>query len=172
VCEILMFNNQKPWKDVRRSGANIALTPLSQQECVELMSHVPLFCELSRRQLRRLAGAALQRTYPAGTIIVRPGEPGVGLYVLISGGASVQQESTDGNPRQLALLGAGDFFGEMALLDISPRSASVTAEEDTRALVVPIFDFRTLLHDDVDIAVKLLAVLSRRVRTVQTTASA
>ena len=166
-----MFNNQKPWKDVRRSGASTPLTPLSLRECVELLSHIPLFCELSRRQLRRLAGTALQRTYPAGTIIVRQGEPGVGLYVLISGRARVHQESTDGGPRQLALLGGGDIFGEMALLDIAPRSASVTAEEDIRALVIPIFDFRTLLHDDVDIAIKLLAVLSRRVHTARTAAS-
>jgi CRP/FNR family transcriptional regulator, cyclic AMP receptor protein len=58
----------------------------------------------------------------------------------------------------------------MALLDISPRSASVLAQEDTRALVIPIFDFRALLHD-ADMAIKLLAVLARRVRTAESAAS-
>jgi len=59
------------------------------------------------------------------------------------------------------------MFGEMALLDSSPRSASVVAREDTSALVIPIFDFRALLHNESDIAIKLLAVLARRVRTAE-----
>ncbi len=143
--------------------------PISLQECVELLAHIPLFSELSRRELRRVADAAIQRDYPAGTIIVEQGETGVGLYVLVKGRARVEQRLADGTERQLALLGSGQIFGEMALLDTSPRSASVVAQEDTSALVIPIFDFRALLHDDADIAIKLLAVLSRRVRNAEST---
>jgi CRP-like cAMP-binding protein len=76
-----------------------------------------------------------------------------------------------GSNRELATLGRGGIFGEMALLDIFPRSASVVALEDTSALVIPIFDFRALLYDDSDIAMKLLAELSRRVRTAESAAS-
>ncbi len=167
VSEATMFNKQQPENWDPQSAASRDLAPLSQQECVEMLAHIPLFCELSLRQLRKLAGAAVQRTYPAETVIVRQGEPGVGLYVIIRGRASVQQQSADGSPRQLALLGGNEVFGELALLDNAPRSATVVAAADTSALVIPIFDFRELLHDDVDIAVKLLAVLARRVRSAE-----
>jgi CRP/FNR family transcriptional regulator len=84
--------------------------------------------------------------------------------VLIGGKALVWQRHADGTDQQLATLGTGELFGEMALLDTFSRSATVTAQELTSALVIPIFDFRALLHGDSAIAIKLLAVLSRRVR--------
>jgi CRP/FNR family transcriptional regulator, cyclic AMP receptor protein len=156
--------------DNRNQSSNrgaYATTPISPAECVDLLVHIPLFAELSKRELRRIAGAAVQRDYPAGTMIVEQGETGVGLYVLVKGLARVEKRLADGSIRQLALLGHKELFGEMALLDTSPRSASVFAIEDTSALVIPIFDFRALLHDDADIAIKLLAVLSRRVRNAE-----
>jgi CRP/FNR family transcriptional regulator len=162
-----MFNKHNPANSNSQNGESTGSAPLSQQECVELLAHIPLFSELSPKELRKLAGSATQRTYPAGTVIVRQGEPGVGLYVLIRGRARVQQQSADGTPRQLSLLGGNDFFGELALLDNAPRSATVVAEEDTSAMVIPIFDFRSMLHDDTDIAIKLLAVLAQRVRTAE-----
>ena len=149
----------------------LAREPISQQESVELLSHIPLFCELSRREVRKLADAAIQRDYPAGTTMVRQGETGVGFYVVIRGRARIQQRVVDGSDRELATLGRGEIFGEMALIDVFPRSASVVALEETSALVIPIFDFRALLYDDADIAMKLLAVLSRRVRTAESAAS-
>jgi CRP/FNR family transcriptional regulator, cyclic AMP receptor protein len=161
-----MFNKQQHPSSNRRA-ASMAAAPISQKECIELLAHIPLFCELSRRELRNLADAGIQRDYPAGTVIVEQGETGVGLYVLIKGRAQVEQHLPDGTDRQMALLGGGDMFGEMALLDASPRSASVVAKEDTSALVIPIFDFRALLHNESDISIKLLAVLARRVRTAE-----
>jgi CRP/FNR family transcriptional regulator, cyclic AMP receptor protein len=161
-----MFDKQQHPSSKRRA-VSMAAAPISQHECVELLAHIPLFCELSRRELRNLADAGIQRDYPAGTVMVEQGETGVGLYVLIKGRAQVEQHLPDGADRQLALLGRGDMFGEMALLDSSPRSASVVAKEDTSALVLPIFDFRALLHNEADIAIKLLAVLARRVRTAE-----
>jgi CRP/FNR family transcriptional regulator, cyclic AMP receptor protein len=162
-----MSNKENPTNSDSHSGESTGSASLSQQECAELLAHIPLFSELSPKELRKLAGAGVQRTYPAGTVIVRQGEPGVGLYVLIRGRARVQQQSPDGSPHQLTLLGGGEIFGELALLDNAPRSATVVAEEETSALVIPIFDFRSLLRDDADIAVKLLAVLAKRVRTAE-----
>ena len=161
-----MFNKQSQHLSDPRARA-FASEPISQQECVDLLAHIPLFCELSQRELRRLADASIQRDYPAGETIVQEGETGVGLYVLIRGRAVVSQGLPDGGSRELANLAVGDMFGEMALLDSFPRSASVAAQEATSALVIPIFDFRALLHDDSDIAIKLLAVLSRRVRSAE-----
>jgi CRP/FNR family transcriptional regulator len=140
---------------------------MSQQERVDLLAHVTLFSELSQRELRKVADAAIQREYAAGTTIVRQDETGVGLYVLIRGQALVWQRLPDGTDRQLATLGAQELFGEMALLDTYPRSASVLAQEVTSALLIPIFDFRALLRADSTIAIKLLAVLSRRVRQAE-----
>jgi CRP/FNR family transcriptional regulator, cyclic AMP receptor protein len=162
-----MSNKQDPANSDSQGGESKGSAPLSQQESVELLAHIPLFSELSSKELRKLAGAAIQRTFPAGSVIVRQGEPGVGLYVLIRGRARVQQQSADGSPHQLTLMGSGEVFGELALLDNAPRSATVVAEEETTALVIPIFDFRSLLRDDSDIAIKLLAVLARRVRTAE-----
>jgi len=169
VSDKAMFEKQHQLHSRRRAQA-VAREPISQEERIELLSHIPLFCELSRRELRRLADAAIQRDYPEETMIVEQGEVGVGFYVLISGRALIQQRWAGGRSRELATVGRGEIFGEMALLDIFPRSASVVALEETSALVIPIFDFRALLHDDSDIAMKLLAVLSRRVRIAETSA--
>jgi CRP/FNR family transcriptional regulator len=166
VREASMFN-KKQHENGNPQNATTTTAALSQQECIDMLAHIPLFCELSPRELRKLAGTAVQRSYPAGRVIVRQGEPGVGLYVLIRGRAHVQQQGAEGSPRQIALIGSNEVFGELALLDNAPRSASVIAEEDTSTLVIPIFDFRALLHDDPDIAVKLLAVLAQRVRAAE-----
>jgi CRP-like cAMP-binding protein len=145
--------------------------PLLQERRVELLARIPLFCALSRRELHQLADAAMERDYPAGTTIIPRGETGVDFYVLISGRALLQQCGAGGSHRELATLGRGGIFGDLALLDIFPRSASVVALEETSALVIPIGAFRALLYDDSDIALKLLTELSRRVRTAESTAS-
>ena len=162
--------NQKQYSGSEGAeSASIEAAPvqLSIQERMDRLAHVPLFSELSRRELKHLARVAIQREFPAGTTIVKQGEMGVGLYLLISGRAVVWQSLPSGADRQLALLGGGELFGEMALLDTAPRSASVAAQEDTTALVFPIFDFRVLLYSEPAIAIKLLAVLSRRVRQAE-----
>jgi CRP/FNR family transcriptional regulator len=165
-----MFEKHYRFHSNQRSQ-DMARQPILREDRVELLSHISLFCELSRRELHRLADAAIQHDYPEGTTIVRQGETGVGFYVVIYGRALMQQRLAGGSNRELATLGRGGIFGEMALLDIFPRSASVVALEETSALVIPIFDFRALLYDDSDIAMKLLAELSRRVRTAESAAS-
>jgi CRP/FNR family transcriptional regulator, cyclic AMP receptor protein len=165
-----MFEKQHELHSNQRA-LDMVWGPILQEERVELLSHISLFCELSRRDLHKLAEATIQRDYPEGTTIVQQGETGVGFYVVISGRALIQQRLAGGSNRELATLGRGGIFGEMALLDIFPRSASVVALEETSALVIPIFDFRALLYDDADIAMKLLAELSRRVRTAESAAS-
>jgi CRP/FNR family transcriptional regulator, cyclic AMP receptor protein len=165
-----MFEKQHQLHSNQRAH-DTAPEPILRDERVELLSHISLFCELSRRELHKLADAAIQSDYPEGSTIVHQGETGVGFYVVISGRALIQQRLAGGSNRELATLGRGGIFGEMALLDVFPRSASVVALEKTSALVIPIFDFRALLYDDSDISTKLLAELSRRVRTAETVAS-
>jgi CRP/FNR family transcriptional regulator, cyclic AMP receptor protein len=165
-----MFEKQHRLHSNQRTQ-DMAREPIFQEKRVELLSGISLFWELSRGELHKLADAAIQRDYPAGMTIVQQGETEIGFYVVISGRALIQQRLASDSNRELATLGRGGIFGEMVLLDIFPRSASVVALEDTSALVIPIFDFRALLYDDSDIAMKLLAELSRRVRTAESAAS-
>jgi CRP/FNR family cyclic AMP-dependent transcriptional regulator len=139
----------------------------SAEEYARLLGQVPLFVDLGRRDLVRLGAVCRQREYAAGETLVRQGEAGAGLYVIISGRVRVTQRTAEGAERDLGPLGPGEVFGEMALLDDMHRSATVTATAPTRVLILPIFDFRTVLREDPDIVIRLLAVLSRRLRRAE-----
>jgi CRP-like cAMP-binding protein len=134
---------------------------------VKVLGRVPLFTDLGRRELQRLAATCVERDYPAGSTLVRQGQPGVGLFIIVSGRARVGREDAAGNMQELSVLGAGDVFGEMSLLDDLPRSATVVAIEPVRALLLPVYDFRAALHEDGDMCIRLLAVLSRRLRRAE-----
>lgn len=161
-----MFGKRR--RDAAQQGAPAPApstgTTSSSDEHLTPLSRVPLFVDLSKRELQRLAGAAVVRVYDAGDVLVRQGQPGVGLFVILAGGTRVTQQSEGGDLRELGQLGAGEVFGEMSLLDDLPRSATVTATAPTQALLIPVYDFRAALHDEPDIAIRLLAVLSRRLR--------
>jgi CRP/FNR family transcriptional regulator, cyclic AMP receptor protein len=131
------------------------------------LADVPLFQGLSRRELARIGATCLARDYAAGAVLVREGEGGVGLYIIVSGSARVTQHGDDGNERMIALLGPGSVFGEMALLDQLPRSATVTALVPVHVLVLTFFDFRDTLLKMPNITIKLLSVLSQRLRRVE-----
>lgn len=130
----------------------------------EVLAQVPLFSDLSPRELQFLAANCREREYAAGTALLRQGETGVGLFVVTSGKVRVTQHQEGGEEHELAVLGHGDVLGEMSLLDDLPRSATATAVEPTVALVLPVWDFRATLRESPDIAIKLLGVLSRRLR--------
>jgi CRP/FNR family cyclic AMP-dependent transcriptional regulator len=131
----------------------------------ETLSHVDLFSTLDKKELKEVAKSCYERTYSAGTTIFSQGDTGVGLYVLKSGKVRIMQaHDPDKAEDEIAVLGPGDVLGEMALLDDLPRSASVIAFEDVTALLLPVWEFRSILRSHPDIALKLLAVLSRRVR--------
>jgi CRP/FNR family transcriptional regulator len=123
---------------------------------------------LDNKDLQVLAKSCQERSYPAGTTIFSQGDSGVGLYVLKSGKVQITQAThPDRAEEDLGTLGSGDVLGEMALLDDLPRSATVTALEDVTALVLPVWEFRSFLRSHADIALKLLAVLSRRLRRAE-----
>ncbi len=125
----------------------------------DTLSNVPLFSQLSRRDLTRLAKATVDRRFAKGDIIVKEGDQAVAFYIIARGKAEV----TKGG-RTLATLKEGDFFGEMSLLDGYLRSASVRAAEDTECLVLSRWDFLAELRSSPHIAVAMLPVLSRRLR--------
>lgn len=116
------------------------------------LQRVPLFEELDRRQLRKLAGLFRERTVNPGTRIVAEGQmSGVGFFVVGDGEATV---SVDGG--EVATLGPGDHFGELALVSESERTATVTAKTELRLLEIAFWDFRDFAHANPDVTWKLL----------------
>ena len=149
-------------------GRQAAKRVFSPEERMATLERIPFFATLPPGERRNLVAASVERVYPTGAALVWQGQrPGVGLYVVLAGRALVTQVEEDGAARELAELGPGEMFGEMALLDEGPRSATVMAMEPTTALIIPIFDFRAALARNPDATIRLLALLSRRVRDAE-----
>jgi CRP/FNR family transcriptional regulator, cyclic AMP receptor protein len=137
---------------------------MSMANPIELLSRVPLFSELSRADLERIARVAVPRSYPVGARVFHEGDHSDACYVIRSGDLRVTREHPDGRAITLATLGAGDFFGELAMLDGEARSASVETLSDAELLALPAGDLRRLLADRPEISVKLIGALTRRLR--------
>ena len=130
----------------------------------DTLAQVPLFSELNRRALGRLAKGTVKRQFATGDVIVIEGEQAVAFFFLLSGRVEVVKGAEGATPKVLRTMGPGDFFGEMALLDGYLRSASVRALEDTECLQLWRWDFLYALRTNPQIAAEMLPVLSRRLR--------
>jgi len=128
----------------------------------ESLRAVPLFAELSDRDLRQLSESMHERTYSAGQEVVTQGEGGVGFFVILEGTAHV---SVGGQHRRT--MGAGEYFGEMAVLDAGERSASVTADDGLRCAGITAWNFRPFIKDHPDVAWALLKTLAQRLRAAE-----
>jgi CRP/FNR family cyclic AMP-dependent transcriptional regulator len=134
----------------------------------DTLARVELFSGLNKKELHTLAESCQERKYSAGTRLISQGDTGVGLYIITSGKVHITHSSGPGQPEEdLGTAGAGDVLGEIALLDDLPRSATITAVEDVTALLLPVWEFRTVLRNHPEIALKLLTVLSRRLRRAE-----
>lgn len=133
----------------------------------DVLAQVPIFSDLTRSELQTLAINCRERDFPAGARLLQQGETGVGLFIITSGRVRVVQQGPSGDERDLGVFERGSVLGELSLLDDLPRTATVVAMEPTRALVIPVWDFRAALRESPEIAIKLLAVLSRRVRAAE-----
>jgi CRP-like cAMP-binding protein len=100
----------------------------------EMLLKIPVFENLKPRELRQVSGIVHRRQYVAGEYVFFQNDPGLGMYVIEQGEVSVGLVGTDGSKKELALLKDGDFFGELSLLDESPRSASVIAVTDANLI--------------------------------------
>ena len=134
-------------------------------ETMIVLSRIPMFVELSSRQLMELAEVVKWRTVASGETIVAQGEPGSSMYFVVSGRVRVEVHESD-QPRDLGTLGPGEPFGEMALFEGEARSASVVAETRSRLGLIEHIDFEELLEEVPGIAIAVCRVLSRRVRAL------
>lgn len=133
---------------------------MSQKNVIDQIGRVPLFSDCSQRDLQTISRAIKAVSHPAGTVIAREGEPGVGLFIISSGTAEV----TIGG-KKMTTLGPGDFFGEIALLDGGPRTATVTARTDLELLGLTEWVFRGLMQEHPVIALKTLQQMAARLRS-------
>jgi CRP-like cAMP-binding protein len=134
----------------------------TKRELADLLEEVHLFSRCTARQRRTIARHAQLAELPAGVDLVRQGEPGDALFVILEGKALVRRDGTDLNH-----VGPGAHFGELAILDGGPRSATVVAETDVKVAVVGIRMFRTLLREFPDLAEQLLIGLASELRAAR-----
>ena len=135
-----------------------------QQETARLLGRVPLFADLSDRDLAELAQVAVPRRYEAGQAVFREGDSGDTCFVVREGSVRVTRRHSDGRVITLAELRPGEMFGELAMFGGETRSASVEALEPTRALAILAGDLRRILAQHPDLAVKMLEALANRLR--------
>lgn len=131
---------------------------ITRAQLLEYLGVVPMFNGLSKKDLATVGRVTDQVTVPAGTVIAEQGATGDAFYLIVSGSALVRR-----NGRKLSELGPGDFFGEVALLDGGPRSATVTMLEEGVLFVIHHKDFAPLIAVP-SIARKLLVGLAARLR--------
>jgi CRP-like cAMP-binding protein len=130
---------------------------LHKDQKAELIASAPLFSGCSKKELRLVAMLADEIDFRSGKVLTRQGAPGREFFVLLEGEVEVVRDG-----KRVGTLSAGDFFGELALVSKIPRTATVTASTDVRALVVVDRDFRRLLHDEPSVAVKVMEAMAER----------
>ena len=134
---------------------------VSKDQLVDALKAIPLFEGCTRRQLVQLAHIGKLIEYEADHVVVTEGaREGAGLHVLLDGEAKVLV-----NGRTRRTLRAGDFFGEIALLDGGPRTATVTTSAPTHVLFIARWNFKELLGDQPDLALKMLEAVAAKLRT-------
>jgi len=125
---------------------------MAMASAAEDLKRVPLFADLSSRQLKKLAAQFRERTFEPGTTVVREGEmSGVGFFVVTEGEALVSVGGAE-----VVTLSPGDHFGELALVSESERTATVTARTQLRCLEIAFWDFRNFAHANPDVTWNLL----------------
>lgn len=130
----------------------------------DMLKNVPIFSELGKRDLERLGKLMVPRTMKAGEVIVKENDQAAGFFVISAGSVEVVKGAESADPQVLAKLGPGDFFGEMALFEGFPRSATVRAVGDTECLAMTRWDFMAEMKNHPEIAVGMMPILVRRLR--------
>jgi len=131
---------------------------------MKYLTQIPLFAGLSDRQLKKLSKRFITRSYQAGETIVTQGKGGAGMFTIITGKADAIIESLDGEKTVVNVFGPMDFFGEIALLDDGPRTASVIATKDTECLILSREDFISCMKNDADMGIVISEELANRIR--------
>ena len=126
------------------------------------LSRVPLFSQLSRRQIKKLVGKSKRTSHSAGQDITEQDKGSLAFHLVLSGSADVTVHG-----KKVRSLGPGEYFGEISMIDGRPRSATVTASSPLTTLAVPHLAFQDLLDDEPEVARQLLVRLCDRLREAE-----
>jgi CRP/FNR family cyclic AMP-dependent transcriptional regulator len=130
-----------------------------KDDYLQHLARVPLFSACSKKELQTIARASDDIDIPSGKTLVQEGKPGHEFFLILNGNASVKR-----GKREIAKLGPGQYFGELALLDRGPRSASVIAKSDMEVLVLGQREFAGVIDEVPTLAHKLLTTMAQRLR--------
>lgn len=131
-------------------------------DAASLLATVPFFAGLDEKRRKTVASSGKERSYGAGDKIVDEGATGVGFFLILNGSTEVRKGG-----KVLAKLGKGQFFGEMSLIDGSPRSADVVAESPTTCWVLTSWAFESLVKSNPEVALVMLKEMAKRLRSAQ-----
>jgi len=119
---------------------------------------IPLLAALKQKDRAKILANARRRTFAPGEQVVHEGDTALNLFLVVSGHAVVQHD--DGRP--VAVLGPGEFFGELGLVEEHPRIATIVAQDALTCILLPAWEFRTLLEEHPEMAVPMVHALIRR----------
>ena len=156
------------WRHVFRRLQESARSGRKEEETAtcKLLKQVPIFQTLSGRELHKIEQMLYgPRNWRAGETIINQGDPGMGMYIVVSGQVRIVQMGDDGFEKQLATLTRGNFFGAQALVDELPRSASAYALQPCRLLVFCRPDLLELLENNPSLALKMVEGLAQMIST-------
>jgi CRP/FNR family cyclic AMP-dependent transcriptional regulator len=142
----------------------VAPIVLLSMNTADFLATVPLFKSLDPAELAQFAELVREKAYPKGNVILFEDDPGDSLFIVRTGRVKVVLVAEDGREVILGILGVGEHFGELSLIDEQPRSAHVIAMEESELLVLRREDFRKRVEANPSVAWSLLAELSRRLR--------
>lgn len=135
---------------------------MARDEKLDLLRRIPLFSGFDRRRMERLGMLADEVDVPAGKVLMRQGESGSDMMIVVRGSVAVERDGS-----RLNTLGPGDFFGEIALVDGGPRTATITAEDPTTLLVISHRDFHSMMDEFPEVAAQVMNALANRVRHLE-----
>lgn len=138
---------------------------MARDEKLDLLHSIPLFSRFDHKHLERLGMLAEEVDVPAGKVLVRQGELGDDLMILVRGLVAVERDGENINK-----LGPGEFFGEIALIERGPRTATVTAETACRLLVLNHRSFHAVMEEFPEVAAQVLLTLAHRLRSLEPSA--
>ncbi len=128
------------------------------------LAKVGLFENLNQKFIKAIASIATERHFKAGDSLMKQGENGIGLFIILEGRVRIEKVDSTGKKVEIAENGPGDIMGEMTVFDGAPRSASVIALGDTTCLVLASWEFNSFLKAHPEVAIELLPIVVRRFR--------
>ena len=128
------------------------------------LAKVGLFANLEPKYIKGIAQICTERTFNTGEVLMRQGDDGIGLYIILSGKVKVEKADQSGKQVELASNGPGDIMGEFSVLDGAKRTATVTAVETTNCLVLASWEFNSFMKAHPEVALDILPIILKRFR--------